>query len=294
LIQNLHTHTNFSDGSDDPVKYIEEALRQGFSILGFSDHSPLPFENKFALREEQTDRYCKTIIDLRKKLIFPSPSQAINIQHPASNIQLFLGMETDFISGLGHSPAYFKENFPLDYIIGSVHLVRNPQEEELWFIDGPLTQTYDDGLSKVFHGDSRFAVTTYYRQVQEMIACFKPDIVGHLDKIKMHNHDRFFSETELWYNKLVDETLDLIQENGCIVEVNTRGIYKKRSETLFPGPAILKKILSRKIPVTLCSDAHKPNEISMFFPEAIQLLTNLGFHESMYLSSAGWESHPFK
>ncbi|MEI7500916.1 MAG: histidinol-phosphatase [Bacteroidota bacterium] len=302
ILQNLHTHTNFSDGSDDPGVYVHEAIRQGFLSLGFSDHSPLPFDNSFALREDQTEEYCKTILSLKEqyseKTINCSEIRSRegqkndNSTFPSPGISIFLGLEVDFIPGMGHTPDYFRKRFPLDYYIGSVHLVKNPEVEELWFIDGPVIKTFDNGLAKVFAGNGRKGVTAYYRQIQEMVSTFKPDIVGHLDKIKMHNWDRFFSETDSWYIKLVDDTLDIIRENGCVVEVNTRGIYKNRSDSLFPGPAILEKIIQRKIPACLCSDAHKPEEIAMYFGEAKNELHKIGFRELMYLTPGGWTAEP--
>jgi len=274
LFQNLHTHTRFSDGSDEPEKYVETAMTRGLTSLGFSDHSPLPFKNTFALKENQVQNYCDAISSSRVA---------------CHAIRIFLGMEADFIPGIGHSFAYFRENFPLDYLIGSVHLVRNGSPDELWFIDGPDPATYDDGLNVLFGGDIRKGVAAYYGQINEMLATCKLDIIGHLDKIKMHNRGRFFSETDPWYIALVDETLDLIRQSGVIIEVNTRGIYKKRSDSLFPGPAILRKILDQKIPVIISSDAHRPNEVDMLFSETAELLYEIGFRELMNLSDAGWE-----
>jgi histidinol-phosphatase (PHP family) len=285
LYQNLHTHTHFSDGSSGPEKYVEAAMIHGLNSLGFSDHSPLPIENTFALRENQVTEYCETILSLRKQHFSNDGS---GIQDPA--LQLFLGIEADYIPGMGHSFAYYLENFPLDYLIGSVHLVRNGSSSNLWFIDGPDPRTYDDGIASLFGGDIRKAVTTYYRQINEMLTSGNLDIVGHLDKIKMHNRGRFFSETEPWYLGLVDETLDLVRQSGTIVEVNTRGIYKKRSDSLFPGPGILQKIKSMKIPVIISSDAHKPDEVAVLFRETTSLLATLGFAEVMNLSSTGWKS----
>ncbi len=273
MLQNLHTHTRFSDGSGEPEIYLQEAIRQGFSALGFSDHSPLPFENTFALKEDLVDLYCKTINTLKES---------------TPDLDVFLGMEVDYINGRGYSPEYFKNKFPLDYIIGSVHLVRNPDVEELWFIDGPVIKTFDDGLTTVFAGDGRKGVTAYYRQIQEMVVNHKPDIIGHLDKIKMHNHDRYFSENDPWYIALIDETLDMILNAGCVVEVNTRGVYKKRSPTFFPGPGVLKKINALKIPVTISSDAHKPHELSMLFAEARLQLRELGFTSTLVRNRSGW------
>ncbi|MCX6284206.1 MAG: histidinol phosphatase, partial [Bacteroidetes bacterium] len=148
---------------------------------------------------------------------------------------------------------------------------------------------YDDGIQRIFGGDGRSAVTAYYRQLQQMISKHKPDIIGHLDKVKMYNRERYFSETDPWYIKLIDETLDLISGSGTVVEVNTRGLYKKRSETFFPGPDILKKILKLNIPVTVSSDAHKPEELSNQFEQARSTLKNLGFITQHVLTGKEWK-----
>ena len=279
MLFNLHTHTRFSDGSSEPETYIEEAILQGFSTLGFSDHSPVPFENTFAIREEELMKYGQAI----KKL------QQSEIVNRKSEINILLGLEIDYIPGVTRSFSEYRELLQLDYTIGSVHLVRNSDPSSLWFIDGPDIAIYDKGLQEVFNGDIRKGVTAYYRQIREMVAGQKPDIVGHLDKIKMYNRDRYFSEDDAWYVQQVDETLDQIEETGCIVEINTRGLYKKRSDTLFPGPAILKKLLARNIPVTLSSDAHKPHELSLLFDETKDLLSAMGFRELMNLTPGGWE-----
>ena len=293
MLQNLHTHTRFSDGSHEPVDYISEAIRQGFSTLGFSDHSPVPFKNTFALREEELTLYGETIKNLQSLYSgsrtenAESPSHS-EIQNLKFEITILLGLEIDFIPGITRSFAEYRQLLPLDYTIGSVHLVRNSDPSHLWFIDGPDIAIYDQGLKEVFNGDIRMAVTAYYRQIQEMVALHNPDIVGHLDKVKMYNRDRYFSEEESWYVRLVEETLDQIEKTGCVVEVNTRGLYKKRSDSLFPGPAILKKLHTRKIPVTLSSDAHKPHELTLLFTETADFLFGMGFRELMHLTPAGW------
>ena len=290
---NLHTHTEFSDGSSPPENYIEEAEKLGFSVLGFSDHSPVPFPNTFAIPEGGLPAYVEAITTLMTPPSLPlkgrskSPSGDLGV-NPEYGIQILLGLEYDYIPGLTASVRNLREEYQFDYIIGSVHLVRNSHPDLLWFIDGPKVKTYDKGLRDVFGGDIRKAVTAYWRQLQEMIVQEQPDIIGHLDKIKMHNHDRYFREDEPWYVALTEETLELIRQRGSVVEVNTRGIYKQRSDTLFPGPELLKKILARRIPITLTSDAHKPEELSLFFPEAKEVLKSIGFNSLWTLTSGGW------
>jgi len=181
-----------------------------------------------------------------------------------------------------------KSEYKLDYLIGSVHLVRHKNKDELWFTDGPDYRTYDQGLNELFGGDIKKAVTTYYHQLNEMIETQQFDIIGHFDKIKMHNRDRFFKEDEHWYMALVSETLNLLQDRDLIVEVNTRGIYKQRSETTYPGLDILKQIKKLRIPVMVNSDAHKPHELDGEFAYSFSLLKEAGIDEVVYFKGNGW------
>ena len=279
MISNLHTHTRFSDGSSRPEKYILEAFRQGFRVLGFSDHSPVPFRNNFAIRNspKALQKYCDEILRLRDKYSGTPPLPKERGSGGEAGLDILLGLEVDCIPGLSSPIDHYRTNYPFDYFIGSVHLVKNGHSGDLWFIDGPYAAIYDRGLQKFFHGDIRAGVTAYYSQIREMVIREKPDIIGHLDKIKMHNRGRYFSESDPWYVDQVNETLDVIKNAGSVIEVNTRGMYKKRSDSLFPGPEILRKILGLDIPVALTSDAHRPDELSLGFEEASSLLKNVGF-----------------
>jgi len=120
------------------------------------------------------------------------------------------------------------------------------------------------------------------------VATQKPDIIAHLDKIKMHNKNRYFTEEEGWYKDIVWKTLKFIADkSNCIVEVNTRGLYKKRSDTFFPGPAILEQIHHLKIPITLSADAHQPAELNGYYEEAIKLMKEIGFKELVCFDNKG-------
>ncbi len=274
LLQNYHTHSRFSDGSAEPEEYIKEAIRQGFTTLGFSEHSVLPFENTFALQAGTENTYIAEIHRLQKVY--------------KDQLEILIALEADFIPGFSSGFSGLKSSLRLDYIIGSVHLVKNNHPDNLWFIDGPKRETYDNGLNELFDGDIRKGVTAYWHQINRMLEEETFDIIGHLDKIKMHNQDRWFSEEEPWYTRLVNETIVLIAETNVIVEVNTRGIYKGRSKSLFPGEYILRRLNDLKIPVTLSSDAHQPPEISSHFMEAFAILKNCGFRTIHVISNGQW------
>jgi len=274
MLTNHHTHSQYSDGSSKPEDYIIEAISKGFHILGFTEHSPLPFENTFSFKQENKDEYIALMENLKQKY--------------SGQIAVYSAMEMDYIPGMSDSFSKVKADYKLDYLIGSVHLVRPENNEELWFTDGPDYKTYDKGLNELFGADIRKAVTRYYQQLNEMIESQQIDIIGHFDKIKMHNRDRFFKETEPWYMALVNETLELLQDRDIIVEVNTRGIYKQRSDTTYPGLDILKQVKAMRIPVMVNSDAHKPHELDLAFEQGFSLLKEAGIGEVVYFKGNGW------
>ncbi len=263
---NLHTHCNFSDGKASAEEVVIEAIKQGLKVLGFSDHSPVPFENNFAIKNEEVDNYISTIKSLKEKY--------------QNEIDIICSMEMDFIPGIVKDFKKTKSELGLDYMIGSVHLVGN-DTEKLWFIDGSKVETYDEGLNNYFYGDIKKGVKTFFYQYNEMIETEEFDIVGHFDKIKMHNRDRYFLEEDKWYRDLLMETLTLIKEKSLIVEVNTRGIYKKRSSDFYPSTWVFPIMKEMNIPVVISSDAHKPEELTLCFDEAEKALKAAGYKETM-------------
>jgi histidinol-phosphatase (PHP family) len=274
---NFHTHTTFCDGKEPPENFVREAVQQGFKVLGFSGHAPVPFDNEFTTPPDKLDDYCRTIRNLK--------------EHYKDEIEIFLALEADYIPGITWDFGYFTDRCHLDYIIGSVHLVTSNEPDKYWMIDGILRKSYDEGLKECFGNDIRKAVTTYYDQIAEMVATQRPTIVGHFDKIKMWNQNRFFSEDEPWYMQSVADALKVIKNKGCIVEVNTRGLYRHYNAEPFPGTAILKEIHQMGIPITLNSDAHSPQELSGSFDEALDLLRNIGFDYLFVLHEGKWKKH---
>ena len=272
---NHHTHSYFCDGSFAPEEYVTEALRLGFSTLGFSSHAPVPFPNTFALKEERRKEYQLAIRELQHRYI--------------DQLEIFLGLEIDYIPGVSRDFDFYRKDMRLDFVIGGVHLVKS-EAAELWFIDGPSYEKYDSGLEEIFHGDIRKGVKTYYQSVCDMITTQKPDIVAHIDKIKMHNGGRFFREDEPWYVAMVDEMLEVIAQSDCIVEINSRGIYKKRCPDLFPSLAILKKLHRLKVPITFSSDAHAPAELNIGLDICASTALEAGYKEVCCLSNGQWEA----
>ena len=274
-LTNFHTHSHYSDGKQEPKSYVDEALRLGMTALGFSDHSPLPFDNPFSLKREKLQEYATLVRQLQKEY------QGI--------IDIYLSLEMDYVPAMSQNFAELKSEAGLDYVIGSVHLVGSAHEDNLWFTDGPDAAVFDEGLVKFFGGDIRKGVKAFYHQTNEMIQNEQFDVIGHFDKIKMHNQNRYFHEGESWYRDHVFETLRLIREKDLIVEINTRGIYKKRHDGLYPSGWILNEMHRLHIPVIISSDAHHPDELTAEFPRAAEALKAAGYTSRMIFDQGQWK-----
>ena len=295
---NLHTHSIYSDGKSQPREILEEAVRQGLTTLGFSEHSPLPFDNNFSVKEADMPRYMAEIAQLKAEF--------------KDKIDIYCGLEADYLTGVSEPFAVTKEKYHLDYLIGGVHLVIEPalrqaqgleetkvvepvetptqtiNPDEIWFIDGPKWEVYDEGLQKFFDGDIRRAVRRFFEQSNEMIENEPFDIIAHFDKIKMHNRDRYFHENEPWYRKLALETLDLIREKGLVMEINTRGIYKKRYNGFYPSPWLMEEACKMGVPAIISADAHHFSEITLEFAAAEEALKKAGYRSVVNFKDGRW------
>ena len=263
---NYHTHCLYCDGKSTLEEHVREAEKLGLLQLGFSSHAPVPFENKFAISEEKMPEYVREIDHLKSQ----------------TSVCLLKSLECDFIPEMTVDFSERQLVNSLDYVIGGVHLVKPPHGDGLWFIDGPKQEIYDDGLRDLFDGNIRLAVTTFWEQTFEMLETQKMDIIAHFDKIKMHNHNRFFTEDEKWYKTLADKAIQLIKRHNVIIEVNTRGLYKKRCDHFYPSTELLIKARKADIPVLVSSDAHQAEELMLFVPEALEELQRCGFDHTAW------------
>lgn len=277
IYSNFHTHSLYSDGKAEMKDYCDKAIEYGFHSLGFSDHAPVKFDNSFSIPIEKLKEYFQEV-ELMKA-------------NYKKKLQVFTSLEADFIPGGSYDFNFFRKQAQIDYIIGSIHLVYNRKKDLMWFIDGGDQKVWDKGLADIFDGDIKRGVKCFYEQNMEMIEEHKPEVVGHLDKIKMHNKERLFSTQDKWYKDLVEACLMRIKEHDCVLEVNTRGLYKGRCQELFPSPEIALKAQKMGIPILLSSDAHHPDELNGAYAPVIETLKKVGIKSLVEFSSHGWAQH---
>jgi histidinol-phosphatase (PHP family) len=117
---------------EDFVKFaISKAVRK----YGFSAHSPLPFSTFWNMELDDMPEYIAEFHRLKAKY--------------SSQIDLYIGLEADYIHNyfeLKHTLYSYAE---FDYIIGSIHYMDPLPKGGFWCIDGSFTDFYA-GLKLLF------------------------------------------------------------------------------------------------------------------------------------------------
>lgn len=252
---NFHSHTQFCDGKAEMEEFVKEAVAQGFSHYGFSPHSPIPLESPCNMSLEDVPLYISEVKRLQNKY--------------GNRIRLYTAMEIDYLGDeWGPSNPYF-DSLPLDYRIGSIHFI--PSDSGYIDMDGRF-ENFKKKMETYFHGDIHHVVETYYRQSARMLEAGGFDIIGHFDKIG-HNADHYHPGIEElpWYQRLVDDLIDLIIDRKVIVEVNTKAWNDHLR--LFPNSRHLHRLIEARVPIIVNSDAHHPHLINAARPLAFSLIS---------------------
>ena len=116
MIANYHTHTwrcMHADGTER--EYVERAIEGGLKILGFSDHTPMPYPDGYVSRVkmgmDQLEGYVDTILALRKEY--------------AREIDIRLGLEVEYYPAYFEKLVCFTSQFPIEYYILGQHCLGN-------------------------------------------------------------------------------------------------------------------------------------------------------------------------
>ncbi|HPA62675.1 MAG TPA: histidinol-phosphatase [Spirochaetota bacterium] len=276
MLANFHTHTLFCDGHDSVYDMAEFAFSSGFTHLGFSSHAPLPFDARWAMKEERISSYIKEIEDSKKSF---------------SKMKIFTALEVDYIpSTWEYSKKIISDN-KFDYLIGAVHLLGEPDGKDYITITGNSSR-FADSLTNSGK-DIISAVREYYERMIYLIRYTEVDVIAHFDLIKKVNIDfQIFDENASWYNDFLNSALDALAANPKIVEVNTGALSRKKSKDLFPSDYILRFLLKNDIPVVINSDCHRKKDIAAYYDFACDRLKSLGFTYTMIYDEEGWIKTP--
>ncbi|MCW3804864.1 histidinol-phosphatase [Plebeiibacterium marinum] len=271
---NYHAHCNYCDGYGKMEEFVLQAIKDKMPVIGFSSHAPVPFDCFWTMKMEKLPEYIAEIELLKKKY--------------SGEIQIHTSLELDYLFALEGFNKEVLDQVDLDYKIGSVHFVELFQNGKIWGID----DVFENGFQNIFKGDIKKLVKRFYQLTREMIIKEEFDIIGHFDKIKMHNINKaFFDESEDWYIDEVKSVLKLVAEKEVIVEINTKS-YEKNG-LLFPGVELFPLLKEYDIPLTVNSDAHYPDKQMASYSIVAKELLKVGYTQLKEFKDGKWRDIEF-
>lgn len=274
-LTNYHSHSLFCDGRAEMRDFVRFAVSSGFTSYGFSSHAPLPFSTPWTMEWDVMDDYLAEFRRLKEAY--------------AGQIQLYIGLEIDYLDEASNPSVERFQHLPLDYRIGSVHLLHDDQGR---IVDVDTTPTRFRELVDVhFNGNLDKVIHLYYERLLRMVELGGFDIVGHADKMH-YNASRYRPGLldEPWYDTLVHDYLATIARKGYQVEINTKSFHE--TGTFFPNQRYFGYLLQLGVPVQVNSDAHYPQMINNNRPKALQALWQAGYRTVMELHHGQWQEVP--
>ena len=223
MIANYHTHTKRCGHAEgEEREYIEEAIRGGYRILGFADHTPYPFPADYhsgiRMGVDELEDYVTTLTDLQKEY--------------EKDIRIEIGLEVEYY------PAYFDallevtHAYPIRYFLLGQHFMGNEIGES--HVSHEITDVKE--------------LQRYYAQVAEAMRTGRFLYVAHPDLIHFTGEeDAFRTEAR--------KICQLAKELHIPLEINFLGLYEGRN---YPNPLFWQIVSETGNDVVFGADAHKP------------------------------------
>lgn len=224
LKANYHTHTTFCDGSDTAEAVVQEALRKGFTHLGFSGHMDPGVSMDY---DAYAQEICRLQAAYREQIDILRGVELDNVYAPScvagaeargsaeavpSTLRMNMALpdapSASAASGAFGAPgAHSGDDFAAsgaEYTIGSTHFVPVPgssvwsapaafgthrEGSENWNligVDGDISLLHDQ--CRQYYGGDFYALSADYYRFEAMVAArLHPTFIGHFDLITRFN-----------------------------------------------------------------------------------------------------------
>jgi HisJ family histidinol phosphate phosphatase len=246
-----HMHTPLcKHARGEPEEYAETAIKRGFKGIIFTCHCPMPddFWPRVRMDMNQLSDYVAMVYRARDAF--------------EGTLEVRLGIESEYYPGTESWIKELHERQEFHHCLGSVHYFSPEYQEAYW--KGDLA----DFQAQYFDHLAASAETGLYDTLSH------PDIVKNIEP-KVWDFDALYD--------IIASALDRIAATGTAMELNTSGLRKAYPETN-PGPAMLKLMSERGIPVVIGSDSHTPERVGWDFATALDQLEAAGYSNVSYFT----------
>ncbi len=236
--------------SENVERYLEAAREAGVEELGVSEHV-YRFTDALQIWDHSFwSDYAHDDLSAYCEFIRETP--------------LRLGIEMDFVPGREDRIANVLDAHEFDYVVGSVHFIRQ----------GAVDHEIFDVWDAVSDADRVWR--TYFETLAEAIRTGLYDIAAHPDLVKIWGSERPLPtrDPRFYYEPLVEA----IAESGTAVEVSTAG-WRKPVNELYPADAFAEMCVDAGAAFALSSDAHRPEHVGYEYERAVEVMRAWGIEQ---------------
>lgn len=266
-----HTHTQFCyHGSDAPLEqYVERAIALGFQRYSVTEHPSLPIGwvndrklfDELGMPEHELEQYFQYVMNIKKKY--------------EKEIEIVIGLELDYLHGRQDytDQLVAKWGHVLEEVIYSVHYL--PAADGNYCVDFTSDDLKQNLLA--YYGSMEKLVDVYFDHIELTIQqAGKLPMnarIGHINLIRKFQK-QLPSLNEAQFHARLERLLPLLQTNGVGVDVNVAGFRVTSCEQEYVPEWFIKKCVQLDIPVVYGSDAHKPEQVGLFWDWYEQIVSS--------------------
>ena len=259
MLTDYHVHLRPDDPDASPAdyftaenveRYLESASDAGIAELGVSEH---------------VDRFTEALD------IWDHPAWRDNARDELADYcdfvrstPLRLGIEMDYLVGREDQIARVLDAHAFDYVIGSVHFIRDRA------IDWDVYDIWEAV------GDPDRVWRLYFETLAMGIRTGLYDILAHPDLVKVwgDRHPAPKRDPRFYYEPVIEAIADV----GIAVEVSTAG-WRKPVDELYPSEAFAHMCIDAGAVFALSSDAHVPEDVGRDYERAVETMRGWGVAE---------------
>lgn len=272
-------HMHFEYGSYDEEwaeGFFEAGARRGLEEIGISEHSHTFPEFKELYYQDLVldDSFIGTFQQQwlrRNKFKYTLEEYFTFMRRLQQRHRVKIGIEVCNFQDQQAVAEILKE-YPFDYVIGSVHFLKG------W--------AYDSSEIKAEwqRHDLREIYEWYTEEIEKLAEAGLYDMLGHPFNIRLF---RFLPDFDV--TPYLERAAKALAAAKMVVDVNTGTLYRYPIEEISPYPDFMRIAAKYDLPITLNSDAHKPEDCGAYHQEAADYVRSFGYRQTVRFTARGRE-----
>ena len=239
MVQDYHTHTNYSDG-ELMHRMVRAAEEHGLDAIGFADHCNV--SNRPIMEQE------KHVLGFNLDMTYKRRRDAMTTLREEFDIPILDAVEIDYHPEDEAQIREFFNEAGFDYTVGSVHFIDDVNIHRVQHFEQMNTAERED------------AVDRYFEMLVSMIESELVDIAAHMDVIERNPALRGIADI-----KHYEAVAEALSSSSTVPEINGGRLLDDYGQP-HPSEQFFEVLREHGIRFTFGTDSHTPDQLADSIP----------------------------